>query len=331
MGGFEGAKVLVLGAAGFIGSHLCDRVLAEGGEVLGLDNFSTGSRENLSRLAGHPRFHFREHDVTTPFDDDEPVDFIVHLASPASPRDYLRLPIETLMAGALGTQNALEVASRYGARFLLLSTSEVYGDAQEHPQKENYWGSVNPVGPRSVYDEAKRYAEALTMAYCRARGANVAIARVFNTYGPRMRLDDGRAVPEFIAAAVNKEPLPIHGDGSQTRSLCYVDDLVEGLVRLLLSDIAGPVNLGGTDEITVLELARLIQSVTGSNQLIRFLPRPVDDPTRRCPDTSLARETLDWWPMVSLEEGLAQTASWIRDQLKYDPQKRKVQAAAASG
>lgn len=311
-----GATTLVLGAAGFIGSHLSDRILAEGGRVIGIDNLSTGRRANIAHLLPDPGFQFRVHDVTKPFEVSEDLDYVVHLASPASPRDYLRLPIETLHAGALGTQHALEVARRHGARFLMVSTSEVYGDAEQHPQRETYWGSVNPVGPRSVYDEAKRYAEALTMAHKRAYGSDVAVARVFNTYGPRMRFDDGRAVPEFIGAALEDRPLPVHGDGSQTRSLCYVSDLIEGLWRLLTSDLTGPVNLGSSHEVTVLELATTVQSVVSAQvdttSAITYLPRPQDDPGRRCPDTSLAKAHLGWETTISLTDGLADTVAWFR-------------------
>lgn len=307
-----GRTAVVLGAAGFVGSHLCDRLLAAGARVIGVDNLATGRAGNLHHLADNADFRFVEHDIVKPIPSDLEAHFVAHLASPASPPDYLRLPIATLRVGSLGTEHALQFADSNGARLLLASTSEVYGDPAEHPQRESYWGNVNPIGPRSVYDEAKRYAEALTMAYHRAHGTNVGIARIFNTYGTRMRIDDGRAIPEFIGAALAERPLPVHGDGTQTRSLCYVSDTVEGLFRLLVSDVTGPVNIGNSREITMLELAETIQTVVGVPHQIDFQPRPVDDPTRRCPDTTAARELLGWSPQVSLEDGLTRTIAWFR-------------------
>jgi dTDP-glucose 4,6-dehydratase len=312
MSELTGRTAVVLGAAGFVGSHLCDRLLAEGGSVIGVDNLVTGRAANLAHLDQVPAFRFMQHDIVEPIDIDEPVHLVAHLASPASPPDYLRLPIATLRVGSIGTERALDLANGKGARFLLASTSEVYGDPEEHPQRETYWGNVNPVGPRSVYDEAKRYAEALTMAYDRARGTNIGIARIFNTYGSRMRMDDGRAIPAFIGAALAGEPLPVHGNGRQTRSLCYISDTVEGLYRLLMSDVTGPINIGNSHEITMIELAEMIQAVVGVPNQIEFRPRPVDDPARRCPDTSAARELLGWQPKIGLREGLTRTIDWFR-------------------
>jgi dTDP-glucose 4,6-dehydratase len=305
-------RALVTGGAGFLGSHICERLLREGWEVMCLDSLLTGRRDNLADVAGVERFRFQAHDVTEPLDVDADVDAVLHMASPASPVDYLRWPIETLRVGALGTLHALDLALRRQATFLLASTSEAYGDPLVHPQPESYWGNVNPVGPRSVYDEAKRYAEAATMAYHRAHGLRIRIARIFNTYGPRMRRDDGRAVPTFIQQALGGEPLTVHGDGTQTRSLCYVDDLVEGLYRLLASDLTGPVNIGNPSEVTVQELASLIRDMTGSTSEIIHVERPVDDPELRCPDISLAMTSLDWRPAVSLVEGLPRTIEWAK-------------------
>jgi dTDP-glucose 4,6-dehydratase len=304
---------LVTGGAGFLGSHVCERLLREGWEVTCLDSLLTGRRDNLADFAGVEHFQFQAHDVTEPLDVDADVDAVLHMASPASPVDYLRWPIETLRAGALGTLHALDLALNRQATFFLASTSEAYGDPLVHPQPESYWGNVNPVGPRSVYDEAKRYAEAATMAYHRAHGLRIRIARIFNTYGPRMRRDDGRAVPTFIQQALGGEPLTVHGDGTQTRSLCYVDDLVEGLYRLLTSDLAGPVNLGNPSEVRVYELASLIREITGSTSEIVHVERPVDDPELRCPDISLAMTSLDWRPAVSLVEGLRRTIEWMKE------------------
>ena len=305
-------RALVTGGAGFLGSHVCERLLREGWEVMCLDSLLTGRRDNLADLAGVERFRFQAHDVTEPLDVDADFDAVLHMASPASPVDYLRWPIETLKVGALGTLHALDLSLRRQATFLLASTSEAYGDPLVHPQPESYWGNVNPVGPRSVYDEAKRYAEAATMAYHRAHGLRIRIARIFNTYGPRMRRDDGRAVPTFIQQALGGEPLTVHGDGTQTRSLCYVDDLVEGLYRLLRSDLTGPVNLGNPSEVTVYELASLIRDITGSTSEIVHVERPVDDPELRCPDISLAMTSFDWRPAVSLVEGLRRTIEWTK-------------------
>ncbi len=305
-------RFVISGAAGFIGSHLCDRLLAEGHSVVALDNLLTGARENLSHLEGRPGFEFRTCDVTEPVDVDGPVDAVLHLASPASPVHYLRHPIGTLLAGSAGTRNMLELARRKGARFLLASTSECYGDPLEHPQRETYWGNVNPVGPRSCYDESKRYAEALTMAYHREYGLPTAIARIFNTYGPRMDAADGRLAPSFINQALREEPLTVNGDGSQTRSLCYIDDLVEGLRRLLDAGEPYPVNLGNPVEITVLDFARLVLRLTGSRSPIHFRPLPEDDPRRRCPDISKARRLLGWEPRTQLEDGLSRTIEYFR-------------------
>ena len=304
-------RAVVTGGAGFVGSHLCERLLAEGWEVVCLDSLLTGRTGNLAGAMSHEGFTFREVNIASHFEVDGGVDWVLNLASPASPRDYLEHPIATLKVGALGTMNCLGLARAKGAGFLLTSTSEVYGDPKVHPQPETYWGNVNPTGPRSVYDEAKRYAEAIATAYHRVHGMPVKIARIFNTYGPRMRRDDGRAVPTFIEQALGGEPMTVHGDGSQTRSLCYVDDLVEGLWRLLNSDLSGPVNLGSQEEVTVLELAEAVRLVTGSSSEIVFTERPVDDPEVRCPDITMAREQLGWEPLVPLSEGLARTlASW---------------------
>jgi len=302
-------RALVAGGAGFIGAHLCRRLLEDGVEVRCVDSLLTGRRENVDALAG-PRFTFVQHDITDPLPPVE-VEYVVHLASPASPRDYAAHPIEALRAGAVGTFHLLELARRAGARFVLASTSEVYGDPLVHPQREDYWGNVNPVGPRSVYDEAKRFAEAATMAYHRHYGLDTGIGRIFNTYGPLMRADDGRAVPTFIVQALRGEPLTVHGDGSQTRSLCYVADLVEGLVRLMRSPAHEPVNLGNPEELTILELARLVLELTGSRSPITFVPAPPDDPRVRRPDISRARALLGWQPAVPVREGLRRTIAWF--------------------
>ncbi|MGB9611162.1 MAG: UDP-glucuronic acid decarboxylase family protein, partial [Bryobacteraceae bacterium] len=293
-------RILVAGAAGFIGSHLCDALLARGDEVIGVDNFLTGTPRNLRHLTGHPRFRFQEHDVIHPLEVEGPVDAVFNLASPASPRDYLAHPIETLRTGAEGSRNLLELARTKGARYVLASTSECYGDPLEHPQRETYWGNVNPVGPRSCYDESKRFAEALTMAYHRQFGLSTHIARIFNTYGPRMQHDDGRIVPNFILQALRNQPLTVYGDGSQTRSFCYVEDLVEGLILLGASDEHLPVNLGNPEEMTVLDFARLVRRLTGSQSDIIFEPLPEDDPQRRQPDIAKARSVLGWSPRVPL-------------------------------
>ncbi len=310
---------LVSGAAGFIGSHLCDRLLAEGGEVVGLDNLITGSRENIEHLAGNTRFRFREFDVTHPVGEGGPFDHVWHLASLASPKFYLRYPIETLECGSAATRNMLEIARRDGARFLLTSTSECYGDPLEHPQKETYWGNVNPVGERSCYDESKRYAEALTMAYHREHGVRTNIARIFNTYGPRMALNDGRVVPAFLEQALRGEPLTIFGDGRQTRSFCYVADLVEGLVRLSRSDERLPVNLGNPVELTILEFAERIQRLMGTSSELVFKPLPPDDPRQRQPDIGKAKRLLGWEPKVPLEDGLRETVAYFKSRLTPSP------------
>ena len=313
-------RVIVSGAAGFIPSHLCDRLLAEGHTVVGLDNFLTGSPENVRHLAGVPEFRLIEHDVTRPLPaslGSERVDAVLHLASPASPVDYLEHPIETLDVGSLGTRNLLELASSHKARFLLTSTSECYGDPLVHPQVETYWGNVNPVGPRSCYDESKRFAEALTMAYHRAHGVRTTIARIFNTYGPRMQLNDGRVVPAFVDQALRGEPLTVFGEGSQTRSFCYVSDLVDGLYRLLLSDERYPVNLGNPHEMTILEFASHILALTGAKSEIHFKPLPEDDPRQRKPDIAKARRLLNWEPKVSLEDGLRQTVEYFQKAILF--------------
>ena len=316
----EGSRVVVTGGAGFVGSHVVDRLVGLGAEVLVLDNLRTGRRENIAQHVEAGRVELREHDVSEHIDVDGPVDHVLHLASPASPADYLRLPIPTLKAGSLGTHNALGLALAKDARFLLTSTSEVYGDPEVHPQPETYWGNVNPTGPRGVYDEAKRFAEALTLAYHRAHGVDVRIARIFNTYGPRMRIDDGRMVPSFLTAAVVGEPLTIHGDGDQTRTLCYVDDLVGGLLALLSApdhdDVHDPVNLGGIEEVTVLQFARQVLQVTGSDSEVVHVGRPVDDPERRRPDLARATELLGWSSSTSLEEGMRRTLEWYRSEVE---------------
>ncbi|MGD1052224.1 MAG: UDP-glucuronic acid decarboxylase family protein [Candidatus Dormibacteria bacterium] len=305
-------RVVITGGAGFLGSHLCDHLLGRGVEVVALDNLVTGSPGNLAHLSGNPAFSLREQDVTEYLDVDGPVDAVLHFASPASPIDYALLPIQTIKVGTLGTHRALGLAMAKGARFLLASTSEVYGDPEVHPQPETYWGHVNPIGPRSIYDEAKRAAEAFTMAYHNHHGVDTRIVRIFNTYGPRMRRHDGRAVPAFLTQALAGEPITVFGDGSQTRSLCYVDDLVDGILRLLASDRALPVNIGNPSEITMLELARTVRELCGSGSEIVFEPLPVDDPRRRRPDIAVARELLAWEPRVPLAEGLARTVAWWR-------------------
>jgi dTDP-glucose 4,6-dehydratase len=307
-------RVLLTGGAGFIGSHLCDRLLAEGFDVICVDNLLTGRPENLAHITS-PRFEFWHHDITTPIDVSHPVDYILHFASAASPADYLAHPIKTLKAGALGTWVTLGLARAKSARFLLASTSEIYGDPEVSPQSEAYWGRVNPIGPRGCYDEAKRFAEAMTMAYHRAHGVNTAIARIFNTFGPRNRPDDGRVMPTFLSQAIRGEPLTVNGDGTQTRSFCYVTDLVEGIMRLLLSHVHEPVNLGNPHEITIEDLARLVLQLTGSHSQIVHTPLPQDDPLRRRPDISRAQTLLGWEPQVSLEEGLARTLDWFAARL----------------
>jgi len=305
-------RIAISGAAGFVASHLCDRLLGEGYAVLGLDNFLTGSERNIAHLSGNPDFEFRFQDVTLPFTVDGAVDYVIHAASPASPKDYLAYPIETMDVGSAGTRNMLELAERSDAKFLVTSTSESYGDPTVHPQTETYWGNVNPVGPRSCYDESKRYAEALTMAWHRARGLRTSIARIFNTYGPRMKLNDGRVVPAFLDQALQDQPITIFGDGSQTRSFCYVSDLVDGLYRLMLSDEVMPVNLGNPREMTILEFATVIIQLTGSKSTLIRQPLPEDDPKQRRPDIAKARRVLDWEPKVVLEEGLRPTIEYFQ-------------------
>ena len=306
-------RTVVTGGAGFLGSHLCERLVADGDDVLALDNFLTGMPNNVAHLLGHERFRLVKADITDFVHVTGPVDQVLHFASPASPVDYLQLPIETMKVGSIGTLHALGLAKEKGARFLLASTSETYGDPQVHPQPETYWGHVNPVGPRGVYDEAKRYAEALTMAYRRTHDVDTVILRIFNTYGPRMRPNDGRAIPTFIRQALRGEPMTVAGDGSQTRSVCYVDDLIEGILRLARSELIGPVNIGNPHELSMLDLARTIGRLAGSRSEVVFIPRPEDDPSIRQPDTTLARRELGWEPMVSLEEGLARTITWFRE------------------
>ncbi len=302
---------MVLGGSGFLGSHLCDQLLARGDEVVCVDNFSTGRKANVAHLADHPGFELVEADISVGIPVDGAVTGVCNLASPASPPDYLALPLETLAVGSEGTRHGLELAGRHGARFLMASTSEVYGDPDVHPQSETYWGNVNPVGPRSVYDEAKRFSEALTMAHHRSRGTDVAIVRIFNTYGPRLRPDDGRVVSNFLLQAMRGEPLTVYGDGSQTRSLCYVEDEVRGLLALFDSDLTGPVNIGNPDEYTVIQLARTIIDLLGSTSSIEHRPLPTDDPTRRRPDITVARSALGWEPTTSLEDGLSRTATYL--------------------
>jgi len=306
-------RVLITGAAGFLGSHLADRFLDAGYRVVGLDNFATGSRENIAHLLGREGFTFVEHDITRPIFFAEPLDGVLHFASPASPVDYLEIPIQTLKVGSLGTHNCLGIAKAHGARFLLASTSEVYGDPKVHPQPESYWGNVNPVGLRGCYDEAKRFAEAMTMAYHRHHGVDTRIVRIFNTYGSRMRPGDGRVVSNFIVQALRNDPLSVYGDGSQTRSFCHVSDEVEGIFRLFGSDRVDPVNIGNPHEFTVLELAQRVIALTGSRSEIRMLPLPEDDPKVRQPDITVARTVLGWEPSIQLEEGLTLTIPYFRE------------------
>lgn len=315
-------RILITGAAGFLGSHLCDRLLSDGHSVIGMDNFITGNPNNLAHLAGNQEFSFIRHDVSNFIFVPGSMDAVLHFASPASPNPhsrfgYVNLPIQTMKAGALGTHNSLGVARVHSARFLLASTSEIYGDPLEHPQTESYWGHVDPIGTRSVYDEAKRFAEALTMAYHRFHGINTRIVRIFNTYGPRMHLDDGRVVPNFLKQALMGEPLTVYGDGSQTRSFCYVDDLIDGIVKLLYSSEHEPVNIGNPVETTILEFANIINELTGNKGGIVYKPgqRGEGDPQRRRPDITRAREKLDWEPKVSLEEGLRCTIPYFRQEL----------------
>jgi len=312
-------RILITGGAGFIGSHLCDKFLKEGHEVIAMDNLITGTPDNIAHLFGNERFLFIKHDVTNFIYVPGPLDAVLHFASPASPVDYLKYPIQTLKVGALGTHKALGLAKAKGARFLLASTSEVYGDPLVHPQPESYWGNVNPIGPRGVYDEAKRFAEAITMAYHRYHGVETRIARIFNTFGPRMRLDDGRVIPNFIGQALRGEPLTVYGDGTQTRSFCYIDDMVEGLYRLLFSDEAEPVNLGNPTEMRIIDLAKLINEMTGNKAGVVFKPLPPDDPKLRRPDITKARRILNWEPEIPLEEGLRRTIEWFKKANHSDP------------
>jgi dTDP-glucose 4,6-dehydratase len=305
-------RIVVTGGAGFLGSHICELLLDRGDDVIAIDNLCTGSMSNIEHLFGRPSFRFMHHNVSDFVHVTGAVDAVMHLASPASPKDYLEMPIQTLKVGSLGTLHTLGLAKAKGARFLLASTSEVYGDPKVHPQPETYWGHVNSVGPRGVYDEAKRFAEALTMAYHREHGLDVRISRTFNTYGPRMRPGDGRVVSNFLVQALEGKPITVYGDGSQTRSFCYVDDQVRGLVALLDSDYVGPVNIGNPDEFTVLELAQAVIELTKSDSELCFEPLPTDDPTQRKPDISLAERVLGWRPEVALREGLERTAGWFR-------------------
>ena len=319
-------RVVVTGGAGFLGSHLCDAIIARGDSVVCVDNLATGRPDNVAHLMDSPGFTFVEADVSLALDVPGPVDAVAHLASPASPPEYLRLPLETLAVGSRGTENGLRLAHQHGARFVLASTSEVYGDPAVHPQSEDYWGNVNPVGPRSVYDEAKRFAEALTRAYRDTKGVNAGIIRIFNTYGPRMNAQDGRIVTNFITQALNGDPLTVYGDGSQTRSFCYVDDLIRGIVGMIDSAEAGPVNLGNPEEFTVTEFARLVLRLTGSDSPVEHLPLPVDDPTRRCPVITRASQALGWQPQVRVEDGIRRTIDWFRSR----PDEVRMASAAGS-
>ncbi len=308
-------RILITGGAGFLGSHLCDRMLAEEHDVIAMDNLITGSTDNIAHLAGNKHFQFIEHNVTDYIYLKGDLDAILHFASPASPVDYLELPIQTLKVGSLGTHNALGLAMAKGARILLASTSEVYGDPQIHPQTEDYWGHVNPIGPRGVYDEAKRFSEAITMAYHRHHGVQTRIIRIFNTYGPRMRLNDGRVVPNFVKQALQGEPLTVYGDGGQTRSFCYVSDLVDGIYRLLMSNEVEPVNIGNPSELTILQFAEQINALTGNKGGIRREPLPVDDPKQRQPDITKARRILGWEPKVDLAQGMKETIDWFAQRI----------------
>ncbi len=307
-------RALVTGAAGFLGSHLTDRLLAEGLTVVGVDNFCTGTAANLAHLANEPRFALEEQDICEAFDCG-PVDFVFNMASPASPPEYLRLALETLSVGSKGTENALAIAHRYGASFLHASTSECYGDPLEHPQRETYWGNVNPVGPRSVYDEAKRFSESLTMAWHRYRGVNTHLVRIFNTYGPRLHPSDGRVISNFVMQALRGEPLTVYGDGKQTRSFCYVSDLIDGIYRLARSEEHMPVNIGNPTEFTILECAEAVLEVTGSSSTLVYAPLPQDDPTRRRPEITRARTILGWEPKISLREGLRLSLDFFRERV----------------
>ncbi len=316
-------RVVVLGGAGFLGSHLCERVFADGAaHVTAIDNLVTGNERNLTSLASRSDFRFVRHDITEPFSVEGPVDFVFNLASPASPIDYAQLPIETLRVGSRGTENGLELSRAKGAVFLQASTSEVYGDPLIHPQREDYWGNVNPVGPRSCYDEAKRYAEALTVAYARVHKVQTRIVRIFNTYGPRMRLDDGRVVPAFVGQALRGEDFSVFGDGSQTRSFCYATDLIDGIVKLSLSDVTDPVNVGNPREMTILDFAEAVRAAAGGGGKIHRLPLPKDDPKQRKPDITRASQLLGWAPKVSLEDGLRETIAFFRKQVVAVPPAR---------
>jgi dTDP-glucose 4,6-dehydratase len=312
------SRVVVTGGAGFVGSHLCEALIARGDEVVALDSLITGRRENLAMLDGEAGFTFIECDVSVEMPVTGPVDAVMHFASPASPFEYLAYPFETLDAGSLGTRRGLELARANGARFLLASTSEIYGEPLEHPQRETYWGNVNSIGPRAVYDEAKRFAETLTMTYHRELGLDVGIVRIFNTYGPRLRAADGRVVSNFVVQAMQGESLTVYGEGTQTRAYCYVDDEVRGILALLDSGLVGPINIGNPTEFTVLQLAQLVLEVTESSSELVFKPLPTDDPTRRCPDITLARELLDWEPAVSLRDGLVRTFEWYQKERARD-------------
>jgi len=311
-------RVLVTGGAGFLGSHLCERLLSQGYYVICMDNLITGDAENIKHLLSNPNFTYIQHDVTKYIDIEGELDWVFHFASPASPMDYLKYPIQTLKVGALGTHNTLGVAKAKGAKFMLASTSEVYGDPQVHPQPEDYWGNVNPIGPRGVYDEAKRFAEAITMAYHREHNIDIRIVRIFNTYGPRIRTDDGRVIPTFITQALKGEDLTVFGDGSQTRSFCYVDDLIDGILKLMDVEYHFPINLGNPQEMTIIELAKLIIELTGSKSGIKFLPLPQDDPKIRRPDITRAKELLNWEPKVLLKQGLLPTIAYFKAKLKID-------------
>jgi nucleoside-diphosphate-sugar epimerase len=305
-------RIVVTGGAGFLGSHLCDALIAMGGQVVCLDNLSTGRLDNVAHLVEHPGFEFHQCDVSAGINVTGPVDAVAHFASAASPPDYLRMPLETLAVGSRGTEHGLRLAESKGARFVLASTSEIYGDPAVHPQSEDYWGNVNPIGPRSVYDEAKRFAEALTTAYGGARGVNVGILRIFNTYGPRMSPHDGRVVTNFITQALDGEPITVYGDGDQTRSFCYVDDLVRGIVKMIDSSEPGPINLGNPEEFTIGDFARLVLQITGSSSPIEYRPLPTDDPTRRRPVITRATERLGWQPEVPVAEGVSRMVAWLR-------------------
>ncbi len=320
-------RILITGVAGFLGSHLCDALLSEGHSVIGVDNLLTGRLCNLDHLKNEPRFEFRHADVTKPFNFG-PVDYVFHFACPASPVDYMTHGIQTLQVGSFGTFNALELARKYKAKYLLASTSECYGDPLEHPQKETYWGNVNPIGPRSVYDEAKRFSEAITMAYRRYHNVDTRIVRIFNTYGPRLQLNDGRVISNFMKQALTGEDITIYGDGQQTRSFCYVSDEIEGILRLANSDEGDPTNIGNPGEFTILECARLVLEVTGSKSKVRFEPIPQDDPQQRCPDITKARTLLGWEPGIDLESGLRRSLDYFKEAIILDSSTTGMQACA---